>query len=98
LYSSRTAPVVALAGVTISTTWWLQLRSYRDLNHAKFEVINAMEARLPVRVFSDEWRHLTTAKSASWRTRYAELGVSERMIPGVFALLHLLLCLGRLLA
>ncbi|MEV5510619.1 RipA family octameric membrane protein [Streptomyces orinoci] len=92
-----TAPVIALAGVAISMTWWLQLRSYRDLNRAKFEVINSIETRLPVKVFTDEWGHLTRRPMASWRSRYAELGFSERMIPWVFAFLHGLLCLGRLL-
>ncbi|MCC9308501.1 hypothetical protein LN042_15630 [Kitasatospora sp. RB6PN24] len=92
-----TAPVVALAGVSICITWWLQLRSYRDLNRAKFQVINALEEQLPVKVFSEEWAHLTAERSTSWRVRYAELGFSERMIPWVFALLHLLLCLGKLL-
>jgi hypothetical protein len=93
-----TAPIIALAGVAISTTWWLQLRSYRDLNRAKFEVINAMETWLPVKVFTDEWRLLRRAPAAPSRARYVELGFSERMIPWVFALLHGLLCLGRLLA
>jgi hypothetical protein len=92
------APIIALAGVTISTTWWLQLRSYRDLNRAKFEVINRMETRLPVKVFTNEWRLLGRAPVAPSRARYIELGFSERMIPWVFSLLHGLLCLGRLLA
>ncbi len=92
------APVIALAGVAISMTWWLQLRSYRDLNRAKFAVINAIEAQLPVQVFTDEWEHLTRTPAISRRVRYAELGFSERMLPWIFVLLHGLLCLGRLLA
>ncbi|MFJ5800993.1 RipA family octameric membrane protein [Streptomyces decoyicus] len=92
------APVIALAGVAISMTWWLQLRSYRDLNRAKFVVIHAIETQLPVRVFTDEWAHLTRAPAIPRRVRYAELGFSERMIPWIFVLLHGLLCLGRLLA
>src|ERR1039457_6647865 len=31
---------VTIAGVVMSASWWLQLRSYRDLNRAKFKVIN----------------------------------------------------------
>ncbi|MEE4419010.1 MULTISPECIES: hypothetical protein [Streptomyces] len=92
------APVIALAGVAISMTWWLQLRSYRDLNRAKFAVINAIETQLPVQVFTDEWRQLTRTPEIPRRVRYAELGFSERMIPWIFVLLHCLLCLGRLLA
>jgi hypothetical protein len=93
-----TAPLIAVAGVAISMTWWLQLRSFRDLNRAKFEVINAIEVQLPVQIFTDEWRYLTQTPVPSWRTRYVELGFSERMIPWVFVLLHGLLLLGRLLA
>jgi hypothetical protein len=90
-----TALAVAIAGVVLSASWWLQLRSYRDLNRAKFVVINSMEEQLPVRIFSDEWDVLTKVPAKSWRTRYAELGTVERVIPGVFALLYVMLFLGR---
>ncbi|RJL31847.1 hypothetical protein D5H75_18840 [Bailinhaonella thermotolerans] len=86
---------VALAGIALSATWWLQLKSYRDLNRAKFEVINRIEDRLPVKVFSDEWSALKRGSVKSWRTRYAELGVSERLIPFVFIAVHILLLAGR---
>lgn len=90
-----TALAVAVAGVVLSASWWLQLRSYRDLNRAKFAVINAMEEQLPARIFSDEWDILKSDPGRSWRTRYAELGTVERIIPGVFALLYVMLFLGR---
>ncbi|MEV4921606.1 RipA family octameric membrane protein [Streptomyces roseoverticillatus] len=91
---------VALAGAALSSVWWLQLKSYRDLNAAKFIVINKLEEQLPAKIFSDEWATLKpeTAPEASpsWRKRYVELGLSERQVPIVFAVLHLLLFLGRL--
>src|SRR5690606_19870506 len=88
---------VALAGIALSLTWWLQLKSYRDLNRAKFEVINTIEERLPVRIFSDEWAHLKRDPVRSWRDRYAELGMSERRVPFVFLALPTLLYAARLL-
>ncbi|WP_433622062.1 RipA family octameric membrane protein [Nocardia sp. CA-120079] len=88
---------VALAGISLSATWWLQLKSYRDLNRAKFDVINKIEEQLPVKVFSDEWTALKRDPIRSWRTRYAELGVSERRVPFVFMAVHALLFTGRLL-
>lgn len=91
-----TSLTVALAGVALSASWWLQLRSYRDLNRAKFAVINGMEERLPQRIFSDEWASLKQDPIPSWRGRYAELGTVERVVPWVFAFLYLLLFLGRL--
>ncbi|MCT7657640.1 RipA family octameric membrane protein [Mycobacterium deserti] len=89
--------VIAAAGVTISVSWWLQLRSYRDLNKAKFAVILDMESRLSEKVFTNEWKTLKEDPVESWRERYAELGLVERVIPVVFAVLYVALLLGRLL-
>lgn len=83
---------VAFTGVAISAAWWRQLQSYRLLNTAKFAVINAMEERLPVKIFSDEWEILTTRTPS-----YIELGAIERVVPWVFAALQILLMIGRLL-
>jgi hypothetical protein len=85
-----------LAGLTLSAAWWLQLRSYRDLNTAKFTGINKIEERLPVKIFADEWEQLRRDPVHGWRTRYAELGTSERVIPVVFVGAHLLIFLGTL--
>ncbi|WP_084728718.1 RipA family octameric membrane protein [Streptacidiphilus neutrinimicus] len=103
------APVITLAGFAISAAWWLQLRSYRDLNAAKFQVINQVETQLPIRIFSDEWALLKPTPAASGPAaeaaeppylkghHYTELGASERTIPWIFAALHALLLLGRML-
>ncbi|MFC7511941.1 hypothetical protein ACFQV4_22940 [Streptomyces thermocarboxydus] len=50
--------------MTLSLAWWLQLRSYRHLNAAKFLVINDIEDQLPVRIFTDEWAVLRGAGAA----------------------------------
>ncbi|MFE6411125.1 hypothetical protein ACFVOR_29825 [Streptomyces sp. NPDC057837] len=90
------SPVMALGGVTLSLAWWMQLRSYRHLNSAKFTVINRIEGRLPVRLFTDEWEVLKGDPAPGRLKRYAELGTSERIVPLVFALAHLLLMAGTL--
>jgi hypothetical protein len=89
---------VSLAGLVLSASWWLQLRSYRDLNRAKFIVINTIEQELPVRIFTDEWTHLKQNSLPVWRGRYAELGTVERIVPGVFAGLYVLLYIGQVAA
>lgn len=33
------------AGILVAFVWWMQLRSYRDLNSAKFKVINDIDSR-----------------------------------------------------
>jgi hypothetical protein len=89
-----TALILAMAGISISATWWLQLCSYRTLNGAKFDIINSVEPRLPVRIFSDEWKILTRDSSEKWWNRYSELGRTERMVPWIFAALHAALFIG----
>ncbi|MFJ3219516.1 hypothetical protein ACIPLC_26770 [Kitasatospora sp. NPDC086801] len=88
---------ITAAGLTLSVAWWLQLRSYRDLNTAKFKVINELENGLPVKVFTDEWNYLKETPRPAGRKRYAELGISERIVPWVFAMVYLLILTGTLL-
>src|SRR5215218_6321014 len=90
--------LVALAGIALSGTWWILLKSYRDLNTAKFGVILEMEKNLEARVFGDEWSRLKEkrpkeespqeARPKRWWEGYAELGKVERTIPFVFAALY----------
>lgn len=79
------ATLLALVGGLTSVTWWLQLRSYRDLNRAKFEVINTIEQEhFTVTPFTDEWNSLKKDPVPKLRGRYAELGAVERVVPIVF--------------
>lgn len=88
--ASGVAVLLGLCGIATSAAWWMQLRSYRDLNAAKFKVINKIETDFfVVRPFSDEWAHLKEDERISrWRGRYAELGTVERVMPFVFTALH----------
>ena len=88
------ALVLTLAGISISLVWWLQLRSYRVLNRAKFDIINALEPRLPLQIFGEEWEILTGNQDGPWWTKYTELGATERKVPWVFAALHAGLFIG----
>jgi hypothetical protein len=80
--------LVALAGIALSATWWVLLKSYRDLNAAKFAVITEMETNLEVKVFDDEWERLEENRPEGWRGRYAEFGAVERFVPLIFAALY----------
>jgi len=88
----------AAAGIVLCVTWWALLKSYRELNRAKFAVILAMEEQLPARVYGDEWARLRkdpvplTLRLATfrpWLTQYRELGYIERIVPWVFLLIYL---------
>jgi hypothetical protein len=82
---------VAGAGMLLATAWWVLLRSYRDLNNAKFQVICEMEKELPVQAYSAEWATLKKDPVKGWRPRYAELGTVERVVPVVFLVLNALI-------
>lgn len=75
-------------GLIFSYTWWLLLKSYRDLNTAKFKVILAMEDKFAVSPFGDEWDYLKKDPVKKWRKRYAELGSIEKVIPNIIAAVY----------
>ncbi|MDT0347219.1 RipA family octameric membrane protein [Streptomyces litchfieldiae] len=87
------AVAICLIGVLLSASWWFQLRSYRELTRAKFAVIHDLEKRLPVAVFTDEWKVLRGGDGH----RYISLGVVERTVPVAFAVLYLVIALGGVL-
>lgn len=78
---------VAVGGLAVSITWVLQIKSYRDLNRAKFKVINNAEKRFPLKVYSDEWQYLKKDR------RYLEFTIVEMVVPVVFAVLYLAILL-----
>lgn len=77
-------PLAAVAelvlALLLSTVWWLQLRSYRDLNRAKFRTLLTLETHLPAALYTDE--------QAALPPRFLELGRTERLVPWAFAALH----------
>jgi hypothetical protein len=81
--------IVAAAGLVLAATWWLLLRSYRDLNNAKFKVIHRLEEAWGVKPFAEEWEHAKAEKRPFWKGGYAELGNVERAVPAAFALIYL---------
>jgi len=80
--------LVALAGIVLSATWGVVLKSYRDLNAAKFEIITEMENNLEVKVFDDEWKRLKENRPKGLRGKHAEFGTVERLVPLIFAALY----------
>lgn len=88
---------VAAGGIVISLTWGLLIKSYRDLNAAKFTVINDAEKHLPLKVFYDEWQIVKRERPESWLPKdwrswlnwYVEFTIVEMIVPLVFAALYI---------
>jgi hypothetical protein len=77
-------PLVIILGQC--TSWYWLVRSYRQLNSAKFAVVGALEDRLPAYAYSRaEWGALGEGKD--WR-RYLPLTHLEQWVPVLFALVY----------
>ncbi|MEU9112340.1 hypothetical protein AB0D04_11210 [Streptomyces sp. NPDC048483] len=91
-HTGRMPVWLLVAGLLILLTqcsaWFALIRSYRQLNAAKFAVIGALEERLPAYAYSrGEWAALGEGKD--WR-RYLPLTHVEQWVPWIFAAAYLL--------
>jgi hypothetical protein len=76
-----------IAGLVILLTqcaaWFTLIRSYRQLNAAKWAVIGAIEERLPIYAYSrGEWGALGNGRD---RRKYPQLTHIEQWVPWIFA-------------
>lgn len=85
-YTQFPASLVIFLGILINIIWFFKIQSYKRLNKAKFQVINVLEKKLPIRVFSDEYKILRSS-------RHKNLSYYESWIPIIFLLLFLLIYL-----
>lgn len=83
--------ILASVGLLLCGAWFLLLKSYRDLNQAKFSVILRLEESLPIQLFAEEWANLKNDPVKRWRDRYAEFGDIERLVPLFFGLVYVVL-------
>jgi hypothetical protein len=82
-------PIFAcLSGILFCIAWVQMVKSYRNLNRAKFEVIQELERVLPAKLFTAEWAKF---KSGDDESRTRELTEVERNVPVLFAVSYLVL-------
>lgn len=74
---------ILIAGITICILWILNIRNYKLLNTAKFNVINSIEEKLPSAPFKDEWQFLKNSK------KYMDSTTLERILPITFIILYI---------
>ena len=75
--------MMAVGGVILCSVWLAFVKYFRQLNEAKFKVINDLEKKLPEQPFSDEW---TILKKQKKRTEGTKL---ERILPIAFIILYI---------
>lgn len=78
--------VVAGAGIVLSILWFFNVRSYRQLNSGKFQIIHQMEEVMPFKAYKTEWD--TLGKGKKWSI-YWPVSHIEKWIPIVFLILYL---------
>ncbi|MCG8607195.1 hypothetical protein MJD09_19700 [bacterium] len=91
LLSKVQAPILmamSLLGIFLNTLWFVNIRSYRQLNTAKFKVIHEMEKRLPFAGYDREWEFLGRGHDKS---KYLQLTLSESYVPCLLILPYLVL-------
>lgn len=79
---------IAILGVILCAVWWVNIRSYRQLNSGKFEVIHEMERELPIAAYDKEWEILGRGKQAG---KYLQLTRVEQWVPLLLSIPYLLL-------
>lgn len=77
--------MLLVSGIIVCVVWIFFIRNFRELNRAKFEVINKLEQSLPVSAFSDEWQSLKKSK------KYIEGTKLEKVLPYSFCVLYVVI-------
>lgn len=79
--------IICLLGALLNLVWFLNIRSYKKLNSAKFKIAHKIEEELPHRVFTEEWELLRGKKGF---LRYRTLTDIEGYLPLVIILPYLI--------
>ena len=76
--------LVPVLGIPVSILWHQIIKSHRDLNTVKFELIHELEQYLPAALFGYEWQLAGQGKGKP----YNPVTHIERWIPIAFVALH----------
>lgn len=73
-----------MLGIALSISWFIVIRSYRQLNRGKFETLIELEGKLAYPFYKREWDLLERGENIK---RYWKLTVVETILPMAFGLL-----------
>jgi hypothetical protein len=80
--------LVPVAAGVLCYLWYRIIRSYRDLNSAKFKVVHAIERQLPLRPYDAEWESVERGKNPRLYLPFTHV---EKVVPWLFMAFHALL-------
>lgn len=78
--------LLGLAGAMLTLFWYNIINSYRNLNTAKWQIVQDIEKRLPISPYDAEWDAVQRGKNPKL---YRPISHIESWVPGVFCFLHL---------
>jgi len=85
--------LVAIVGIIICVIFWFLIRSYKQLNSGKFDVLHKIEEQLPIALYKYEWKILGEGKD---KNKYFPFSHIELLIPWAFGIVYVILFLALL--
>lgn len=83
--------LLSLIGIAVCILWLNMIRSYQQLSRVKYDIINEIEAQLPLAPFTHEWDKLKLEHN------YVGLTKIEKAIPLIFLFLYVVAIIWPLL-
>lgn len=80
--------ILALVGIIVCIVFWYLIRSYKQLNTGKFDVVHKIEEHLPLALYKYEWEVLGKGED---NKKYYPFSHIELVIPWVFGIIYALL-------
>ncbi|MDM8557862.1 hypothetical protein [Candidatus Parabeggiatoa sp. HSG14] len=78
--------IISVLGMILCVIWFQLVRSYKQLNSAKYEVIHHIEQRLPIAPYDAEWEAVDRGKNSHLYKPFTHIEVK---IPWIFFVLNL---------
>ena len=82
--------LVPLSAMVLCYLWYRIVRSYRDLNSAKFKIVHEIEREMPLRPYDAEWESVGRGKR---KDLYLPFTHVEQTVPWLFLGFHTALVL-----
>lgn len=87
---------VSVAALAVCAIWFINIRSYKQLNSGKFKIVHMMEEQLPFAPYKKEWDYLrppTGVKKYFQLTRIEQLVPMALSIPYLFLMIYAIISL-----
>ena len=78
----------SILGILLCCVWFINIRSYRQLNSGKFKIIHKMEQHLPFPCYDKEWELLGKGRKSK---KYFQLSRIEQYVPLILVTPYVLL-------